>query len=104
MSNRAAAGFWSYAHDDDELDSGGILKLARHIEEEYNLLSGEPLELFIDHDSIAWGNEWRQRINYALAKPTFFIPIITPRYFTRPECRRELLALLRKRKALASKN
>lgn len=68
--------------------------------EEYNLLSGEPLELFVDHDSIAWGEEWRTRVDSSLAQTTFFIPIITPRYFMRSECRRELLEFAAKAKGL----
>ena len=100
MPNNAASGFWSYAHDDNKLDGGALLELARLISEEYDLLSGEPLELFIDRDSIAWGEEWRQRIAHALTKTTFFIPVITPRYFMRPECRRELLEFAAKAKSL----
>jgi hypothetical protein len=41
---------------------------------------------------LLWGDERRQRIEEALAGITFFIPIVTPRYFQRPECRRELLS------------
>jgi len=100
MSLEAVAGFWSYAHDDDILDGGAILELAHAIEEEYNLLSGEPLELFVDRSSIAWGDKWRERIDSALSQTTFFIPIITPRYFTRTECRRELLEFAGKAKSL----
>lgn len=100
MPNDGAAGFWSYAHDDNKLDGGAILQLARLIKEEYNLLSGGPLDLFIDRDGIAWGEEWQERIDHSLAQTTFFIPIITPRYFTRPECRRELLEFTAKAKSL----
>jgi hypothetical protein len=46
-------------HEDNELDGGNILGLPRLIGQEYDLLSGEPLELFIDRDGIAWGEEWR---------------------------------------------
>jgi TIR domain len=100
MPNEVAAGFWSYAHDDNRLDGGAVLKLAGLIAEEFDLLSGEPLELFIDRASIAWGQEWRARIDAALSQTTFFIPIITPRYFARPECRRELLEFAAKAKSL----
>jgi hypothetical protein len=74
MSSETAYGFWSYAHEDNELDGGNILVLAHLIKEEYNLLSGEPLELFIDRDGIAWGEEWRKRIDSSLVQTTFFIP------------------------------
>ena len=100
MPTEAVFGFWSYAHEDNELDNGAILELARLLAEEYNLISGEPLELFLDCDSIAWGEEWRNRIDAALTQTTFFIPIVTPRYFTRPECLRELLEFTAKAKSL----
>jgi len=100
MSLEAVAGFWSYSHDDNRLDDGAILELARLVEEEYNLLSGEPLEMFVDQNSTAWGDKWRERIDAALSQTTFFIPIITPRYFTRTECRRELLEFAGKAKSL----
>jgi hypothetical protein len=101
MSNETAAvGFWSYAHEDDVLDGGNILHLSRLIMEEYNLLSGESLKLFVDRSDIAWGQLWRERIDSSLTETTFFIPIITPRYFMRPECRRELLEFAAKSKML----
>ena len=100
MTAATAYGFWSYAHEDNDLDGGNILELSRLLKEEYNLLSGEPLDLFIDRDGIAWGEEWRKRIGSSLVQTTFFIPIITPRYFKRPECRRELLEFAAKARGL----
>jgi hypothetical protein len=94
------AGFWSYAHDDDSLDEGAIVKLAHLISDEYNLLSGEKLVLFVDRDDISWGDTWRDRIERALTQTTFLIPIVTPRYFTRPECRRELMEFSAQAKSL----
>ena len=85
-----AVGFWSYAHQDDEADGGGILRLATRLGEEYSLLTGDELTLFVDR-SIKWGDFWRQRIDGALAETTFFLPIVTPRFFRRDECRKELL-------------
>lgn len=92
MTEFASAAFWSYAHDDDELDRGRPLLLAQHLKDEYTLLTGKPLEMFVDRDGIAWGEEWKARIDTALVESAFFLPVITPRYFARPECRRELLA------------
>jgi TIR domain len=102
MPAEGAAGFWSYAHDDNKLDDGAILKLANMLSEEFDLLAGEPLELFIDRDGIDWGDLWRERINSALAQTTFLIPIITPRYFRQPECRRELQEFAAKAKGLGT--
>lgn len=57
---------------------------------EFELLSGERLHLFVDRD-LEWGEEWKGRIDRELQETTFFIPIITPRYFQSEECRRELV-------------
>jgi hypothetical protein len=84
------AGFWSYVHEDDQDDDEAIVRLADRVMSEYALLSGESLKLFIDRD-IEWGDEWKRRIDEALQDTTFFIPIITPRYFRSDECRRELI-------------
>jgi hypothetical protein len=86
-----ASGFWSYTHSDNEQDGGAILKLASLISGEYELLSGSPLNLFVDQDSLSWGDEWQKRLTEFLTKTTFFIPIITPRFFTSEACRRELM-------------
>src|SRR3712207_1805690 len=86
-----AAAFWSYAHDDNKFDGDRVLRLAESLKQEYSLLTGGAFNIFVDRTSIAWGEEWRARIDAALTSTTFFIPIISPRYFQRAECRRELL-------------
>lgn len=85
-------GFWSYVHADDSAEGRRITRLAELIQTEYGLLSGgEEIEIFVDRNGIRWGDEWRARINNALGDTTFFIPIVTPRYFKSAECRKELL-------------
>ena len=91
-----AAGFWSYAHADDAGEQGRIVELAHSLQEEYALLTGHDLHLFLDRDDLAWGDRWRDSIEEALAGITFFIPIVTPRYFRSEECRRELLTFARR--------
>ncbi|HEX8053021.1 MAG TPA: toll/interleukin-1 receptor domain-containing protein [Thermoleophilaceae bacterium] len=86
-----AAGFWSYTREDDVGDNGRVARLADQLKAEYGLITGDELELFVDRTSLDWGDQWRTRIDEALATTTFFIPVITPRYFRRPECRKELL-------------
>ena len=90
----SAAGFWSYVRDDDEGDGNRITQLANDLRAVYGLKTGSGLELFVDRDSIAWGDAWEERINQAIAGTTFFIPIITPRYFQSQPCRRELLKFI----------
>lgn len=91
MAGQDAVGFWSYVHADDEADDKRITNLARRLISCYGLTTGRKLELFVDRESIIWGEAWRERIDNAIAGTTFFFPIITPRYFDSQECRRELL-------------
>src|SRR4051812_33032149 len=86
----SAACFWSYVHSDDAADDGAIRTLAGRLRDQYNLVTGEPLELFIDRD-MRWGDEWSRRIEDAIAGTTFFIPIVTPGYFKSRACRDELI-------------
>jgi hypothetical protein len=55
VETAGANGFWSYAHLDDEAEGGRISKLAAAVSREYELLTAQPLELFLDRDSIALG-------------------------------------------------
>jgi len=91
MDNDQAAGFWSYTRKDDDQVGGRITRLAKAISDEYSLLTGSDLTLFLDRESIEWGDQWRTRIEQALQATTFFIPVVTPRFFTSQECRNELL-------------
>jgi hypothetical protein len=54
------------------------------------MLTSEKIVLFLDRDDIDWGEDWRSKIDESLSTIAFFIPVLTPRYFRSPECRREL--------------
>lgn len=85
-------GFWSYVHDDNEGMHGAIRRVAEHVQAEYGVITGGlTLDLFLDNMKLKWGDKWRDRIREAVEQSTFFIPIITPRYFKSEECRRELM-------------
>jgi len=99
MDDRESIAFWSYAHSDDEHENGRISRLAKLIADEYELLSGEKLEMFTDHD-IKWGEAWKDRVDSALQTTTFFIPILSPGFFRSDECRREFLEFYNKAKSL----
>jgi TIR domain len=83
-------GFWSYVHADDTAEGGRIRQLANDLCEQYALLTGEVIDIFVDQDALAWGDNWREKIDSSLASILFFIPVITPRYFLSSQCRREL--------------
>jgi hypothetical protein len=83
-------GFWSYVHADDATEGGRVRKLASDLREQYALISGESIEIFVDRNAIVWGDNWREKIDSSLASILFFISVITPRYFQSAQCRREL--------------
>ncbi|RKQ91915.1 TIR domain-containing protein [Solirubrobacter pauli] len=95
----ALKGFWSYVHADDQAEHGRIAQLARDVAQQFEMLTGEPIELFLDQDALEWGDKWRAKIDSSLASIAFFIPVITPRYFRSAECRREFQFFARQAKA-----
>jgi hypothetical protein len=84
------SGFWSYVHRDDAADGGRIQRLARDVVAQYELITGDDVELFLDKDTLDVGDRWRSRIDESLLGVAFFVPVLTPRYLLSPECRREL--------------
>ena len=86
----APGGFWSYVHADDDADLGRVVRLAKDVAAQYEAITAEPIELFLDKDALTWGDDWLERVDASLASIVFFIPVITPRYFRSIECRREL--------------
>jgi|GEM_PF-636425 len=83
-------GFWSYVHLDDEAEGSRITRLAKDVTTQFEMLTGEPISLFVDRDALSWGDNWRDLVDSRLVSVAFFIPVMTPRYFMSPECRREL--------------
>ena len=96
-------GFWSYVHADYQADGGRIIRLARDVADQFEMLTGEKVDLFLDKDAIGWGHDWRNKIDESLASIAFFIPVMTPRYFMSPECRRELQFFARRATSLGVK-
>ncbi|MBN3507845.1 TIR domain-containing protein [Mycolicibacterium nivoides] len=93
------SGFWSYVHRDNAAEGDRLLRLCEFIKEEFALLTGRDLELFVDRTGLAWGDKWRATIDNALTETTFFIAIVTPRYLASVECRKELLVFSQNAKA-----
>ena len=82
--------FWSYVHADNEAESGRIVQLAHDVVAQFELLTGDTIELVVDSDLLEWGDEWRVRLDEGLSSVAFFIAVLSPRYFRSAECRREL--------------
>lgn len=90
MLEVVAKAFLSYAHADDQRERGRIRRLADHIREEFETLTGTTIEIFVDSAEILWGQDFRSKLDDALQATTFFIPVLTPTYFLRDECRKEM--------------
>ena len=84
--------FFSYVHRDDH--DGRLSRLARDLLTEYEMITGDGLDLFVDKDGIEWGDRWRVTIDVNIAERMSFIAILSPRFFRSPECRRELKLFL----------
>jgi len=100
MTEVTAKAFLSYAHSDDAREGGRIRRLAEHIAAEFETLTGTEVKIFVDSSEIAWGQDFRARLDESLQDTTFFIPILTPTYFLRDECRKEMSQFVQSAQAL----
>jgi hypothetical protein len=83
--------FFSYARHDDKSANGLLSKIRQRLEIEIQAHAGDDeLEVFQDMLDLAPGDVWREKLREAIDSSAFFIPIVTPFYFKRPACRREL--------------
>jgi hypothetical protein len=88
MSN--PIGFMSYTHSDDKHENGRITKLCTRLSGEVQMQTGEEFGIFQDRKDIAWGDQWKRRIQESIDASTFLFPIITPAFFKSAPCRNEL--------------
>lgn len=86
--------FLSYNHNDNEHLDNRIVGFVNDVAEEYEFTFGRKLKLFIDKDSINWGEDWRAAIDKGLDDTHFIIPAVTPRYLTSNACRSELFSFV----------
>lgn len=82
------SGFFSYAHADDSF--GMLSNFRDDLCVEFKRVSGSDLELFIDHESIKWGDKWQEAINTGIDSAAFFIPVLSPLYLQSPACQQEM--------------
>jgi parallel beta-helix repeat protein len=95
------AAFLSYVHFDDEHERGKITEFRKRLSAEVRMQTGEDFSIFQDKD-LAWGENWKKRIEKSLDATTFFIPIITPGFFNSEPCLDELERFLEREKQLGS--
>lgn len=84
--------FISYTRIDNDDFDGVVDRLKRELAGRFEAATGSRLEIFLDRESIGWGERWRDKIAEAVAGSMLFIPIVTMRYFNSSACREEFSA------------
>jgi formylglycine-generating enzyme required for sulfatase activity len=87
--------FLSYTRFDDRHDGGAISELCRRLASAVQAVTGGPFDVFQDVEGIGIGEHWPGKLDQMLDQARFFIPILTPSYFTSRPCRDELEKFLR---------
>ncbi|SEP54188.1 toll/interleukin-1 receptor domain-containing protein [Amycolatopsis saalfeldensis] len=93
--------FLSFTHEDDDLFDGFVTPLKQKLQQYCAAGHGRKVDLFLDRETITWGQDWRRGIEKGLDAATVFIPVVTMHYFLEsPSCRDELLAFYARAKEL----
>lgn len=100
MNDTVPAAFLSYSHFDDEHDGQYITQFRALLEREVRAQTGRDFRIFQDWRDIPWGQPWRDRIEEAIDSVTFLLPVLSPNFFTSPECCREVKRFLEREQAL----
>jgi hypothetical protein len=98
-SEVAIRAFLSYARADDE-EFCFVEPLKRKLAALVKVKSGRTLEIFVDRDSIGWGETWRDRLAEEVEAAMIFLPLLSATYLDRPACREEFLAFHSKAQTL----
>jgi len=94
------AAFMSYVRRDDQHENRRLTEFRERLSGEVGLQTGEEFPIFQDSNDIAWGEQWRQRIEESVNAATFLIPMLTPGFFRSQWCRAELERFLEREKQL----
>jgi len=100
MSQHPVA-FMSYVRFDDQHENGRLTQFCERLSGEVRMQTGDKFHIFQDRNDIAWGQQWKERIDGSLDTVTFLFPMITPGFFKSPACREELERFLQREKDLS---
>jgi parallel beta-helix repeat protein len=84
------AAFMSYVRFDDAHDDGQLSAFRERLAAEVRVQTGREFPIFQDRNDIAWGQNWRQRIEETLDEVTLLLVIVTPGLFQSSACREEV--------------
>jgi parallel beta-helix repeat protein len=94
------AAFMSYNRFNDDHDDGQLSAFRERLAAEVRAQTGREFAIFQDRTDIAWGQNWRRRIDEALDVVTLLLVIITPGLFGSRECRAEVARFLERERKL----
>ncbi|MEV4805742.1 TIR domain-containing protein [Nonomuraea sp. NPDC049421] len=93
--------FCSYRRaDNDTIFRDTVDHLVADMKSLHEAETGRTLEIFFDREELGWGDDFREVIDRAVQEATFFMPIVTARYFDSEWCRHEFLTFYRKARIL----
>jgi hypothetical protein len=81
--------FISYAHRDNDYDNDKIVVFSKVLPQALNVFGSKDVSVFLDTDSVEWGDTWKGVIQQTVRVSTFMIPFISPSYFGSPNCMEE---------------
>ncbi|GLY42214.1 hypothetical protein Amsp01_082370 [Amycolatopsis sp. NBRC 101858] len=88
--------FLSFTHEDDGF-LNFVTPLKSSLEKFCASAYGRKIKVFVDRESIGWGEDWRTRIQDGINAAMVFIPVISMNYFYESgSCREELTAFYAK--------
>lgn len=100
MGNPEPAAFLSYVRADDQHEGGLISQFRERLSAEVRMQIGQDFPIFQDRSDIAWGQNWRTRIDETLDTVTLLIPVMTPGFFASTPCREEVARFLERERQL----
>lgn len=101
MPDSAPDAFLSYTRLDDQFYGGSITAFRKLLELGVQVVTGDRrFNIFQDVDGIGFGEQFQKRLDAAVAEAWFFLPIVTPLFFSSEPCRDELQKFLEHEKTL----
>ena len=98
----SAQAFMSYTRPDDDFFGGRITKFRSMLEQGIRVVTGDRrFEIFQDIEGIELGQKWQKRLDEAISRSMFLIPIVTPLFFESDPCRDELDKFIQHEKTLS---
>jgi hypothetical protein len=92
--------FMSYAQSDDDYEAGALSRFRAELSRTLRFVSGGDVAIFQEGADIEIGQPVQARISQSLNEAMVLVPIITPNFFTDPNCQNILARFLERERQL----